>query len=158
MVKYYSRLMGLTFIELLITLSIISILTVSSIFVFNRFIERAQHSDAIELLLQIQSAQRKFHQLCGHYTTVVLGNCEIPRRDCSLINKQCGLNLSDDFSKQKGYQVVIQLANSHEYIAVAKPVNPFTQKSPCASFAISAHGSIDSLDSQQFAPKRCWRR
>ncbi len=121
---------GMTLVELMIVVVIISILTMIAVPGYRQYSERAQRTEAKNALLQLANNQERFYLQNNTYTD-----------DLALLGFPAG-------TSEKGvYTLNVPVANANTYQATAVPtpgggVNGRDQTSDddCASFSINAQG------------------
>ncbi len=141
---------GVTLIELLIVVVIVSILASVAIPAYRNYVRRAQRADATATLLRIQAAQEKFYVQNNTYTA---NNAAAP---------PAGLGIP---GSQNGYYAVAMAAGAggliNAYTATATPAagSPQLDDDDCALFRIDSQG-VRYAESSGGADKTttCWRR
>lgn len=132
-----SNIRGVTLMELLIVIVVVSILASIAIPSYRNYLIRTQRTDATAALLRLAAAQEKFYLQNNTYTTE-LGNA--------------GLNLGTT-SEHGWYTINVAVATNTGFRATATPVAGGAQASDahCASFSINETGRRDATNTD------CWR-
>ena len=134
---------GMTLVELMIVVVIISILTMIAVPSYRQYTERAQRTEAKNALLQLANNQERFYLQNNTYTD-----------DLALLGFAAG-------TSEKGvYTLTVPVANANAYQATAVPtpgggVNGKDQTSDddCASFSINAQGVRTATPDPD---NKCW--
>lgn len=143
---------GITLIELMIVVVVVSILAAIAVPSYRNYVLRAQRSDATAALLRVSAAQEKFYLRNNTYTTDVTA---------------AGLNLAPaaPLTSEHGWYTIGVAAGpsgdlTRDFTATAAVVAGGAQAtdSRCASFSINERGVRAALTSgNQDSTEECWR-
>jgi type IV pilus assembly protein PilE len=134
---------GFTLFELLVVIVIVGILAALAMPAYRRHVVRINRSEAMTLLLQLQSAEESHYLRHDAYTAAV----EAPPPD--------GLGIAASSATRK-YTVAVALASDGQsYIATASPVGSQAQDLDCLAFSIDARGR--RAVSGAAGVQRCWK-
>ncbi|MDG2375490.1 MAG: type IV pilin protein [Woeseiaceae bacterium] len=128
---------GVTLMELMIVVVIVSILTVIAYPNYREFVARAKRNEAKSCLLQISTLQERFYLQNNVYTTDMT----------NLGFANAGSNLTDSGS----YICNVTAANANTFTAVATYQNADAETGKCMTFNIDGRGQKTSAP----APD-CW--
>lgn len=131
-----NRERGMTLIELMIVIVIISVLASIAIPSWTAMVQKSRRSDAVNLLLLAQVEQEKYR---ANNTTYA--------------SSMSNLGLSTyDSSAREYYQVTVQSASATAYLITAAPNGAQAGDTECATFAIRQTGP----DHTGYAALSCW--
>lgn len=140
---------GVTLIELLIVVTLISIILGVSIPGYRQYVMRAQRADATTALLRLAAAQERFYLQNSVYANAAQLELAPP----------AGLGFTGGVSERQYYNLTVVpgaggLASS--YIAIATPVpgENQAQDGDCALFSLNQSGQRTSLPGDI---EICWR-
>ncbi len=136
-----SKQTGYTLLELLITVSIITIVTSIALPSYQKHVQRSHRGDAMAALLKIANAQEKFYLQNNTYTTVLT-------------------DLNIDGTANGYYTLTINNADVDEFSASADPQSggPQADDDTCAQFTIDSTGALGATDSGGGDnTTACWR-
>jgi type IV pilus assembly protein PilE len=134
------RQSGVTLMELLTVIIVISILASLAVPSYRRYLLRAQRSDATTALLRMQSAQEKHFLQYGVYVTTT---ASIPNATTA-----GGLGLST-VSERGFYNITVANPNGTGYTLTATPVAGGGQSADtgCVSFSVTEAGTKQAFNS-----------
>jgi len=141
----YRRQRGVTLIELMTVVVVISILASVAIPTYRRYIVRAQRSDAMTALLRLATAEEKFQLQNGAYTTSLTG--------------AGSLGLPATTSERGFYSLSVQ-TTATGFTATAQPVAGGAQASDttCATYTVNESGTKRATNSGGTdKTTECWR-
>lgn len=132
------RQSGVTLMELLTVVIVISVLASLAVPSYRRYLLRAQRSDATTALLRLQTAQEKYFLQYGTYVTTTANISTLP---------PAGLGLSA--VSERGYYNLAVAATPTGYIFTATPVPGGGQADDtgCVSFTITEAGTKEARNS-----------
>jgi type IV pilus assembly protein PilE len=135
----HKRQSGVTLMELLTVVVVISVLASLAVPSYRRYLLRAQRSDATTALLRMQSAQEKHFLQYGVYVTTT---ANIP-------NAHAAGGLGLPIVSERGYYNLAVAGTATGYTFTATPVAGGGQADDkgCVSFTITEAGTKAALDS-----------
>jgi type IV pilus assembly protein PilE len=134
---------GFTLFELLVVLVLVGVIAAFAMPAYRRHVVRVNRSEAMTLLLQLQSAEEAHYLRHDAYTTSVEAA------------PPAGLGLSANSVSNK-YAVAVALAtDGQSYIATASPVGSQSEDLECLAFSIDARGRRAVTGTADV--QRCWR-
>jgi type IV pilus assembly protein PilE len=143
----YRRQKGVTLIELMTVVVVISVLASIAIPSYRRYMLRAQRSDAMTSLLRVATAEEKFQLQYGSYATNLTAT------------GASGLGLPAATS-DRGYYSLTVVTTATGFTATATPVSGGAQASDttCASFTVTESGTKRATNSGGTDKStECWR-
>jgi len=144
------RMRGITLIELLTVIVILSVLMSIAVPTYRRYLVRAQRSEAKIALLQLQTAQEKFYSQYNRYTDKVTTKST---------EATPGLGLPGTTETGK-YDITVSSleAGGQAYTATAKPHagGGQTDDKDCASFTINERGVRGNSTGDEHV-QNCWK-
>jgi type IV pilus assembly protein PilE len=149
MMRAWSKMRGVTLMELLIVIVIIGILAAIAVPSYRRYLIRSQRSEAKIALMQLQTAEEKYYLQFNAYTSNITGavNSATP-----------GLGLLSTTETGK-YDVAVALADAtaQGYTATASPRTGGgqTDDADCANFTITDRGTRNVSGSS--GAQTCWK-
>jgi len=144
------RQSGVTLMELLTVVIVISILASLAVPSYRRYLLRAQRSDATTALLRMQSAQEKHFLQYGVYVTTT----------ANLPNAHSAGGLGLPTVSERGYYNIAVAATATGYTFTATPVPGGGQAddTSCVSFSITEAGTKQAFNSSSVdATTTCFR-
>ena len=134
-IRKYMR--GVTLLELMIVVVIVSILAAVAYPNYRQFVTRAKRNEAKAMLLEIAAAQERFYLQNSRYGTLA------------------ELGFDDPYVSETGtYQAIVLAPNpAVNYTATATYQKPDEEKDKCFTFDIDGRGSKNS-----FPYDDCWTR
>lgn len=127
---------GMTLIELMIVIVIISVLASVALPSWNAMVQKSRRSDAVNILLLAQVEQEKYRA-----------------NNTSYASSMSDLGLSTyDSSAREHYQVTVQSASATAYLITAAPNGAQAGDTECGTFAIRQTGPEHS----GYAALSCW--
>lgn len=135
----HRRQSGVTLMELLTVIIIISVLASLAVPSYRRYLLRAQRSDATTALLRMQSAQEKHFLQYGVYVTAT----------ASLPNSHATGGLGLSTVSERGYYniAVAPTATGYTFTATPVPGGGQADDTACTSFTITEAGTKQALNS-----------
>jgi type IV pilus assembly protein PilE len=134
---------GFTLFELLVVLVLVGVIAAFAMPAYRRHVVRVNRSEAMTLLLQLQSAEETHYLRHDVYTTSVEAA------------PPAGLGISAT-SVSNTYSVAVALAaDGQSYIATASPLGSQTEDLECLAFSIDARGRRAVAGAA--GVQRCWR-
>jgi type IV pilus assembly protein PilE len=134
---------GFTLFELLVVLVLVGIIAAFAMPAYRRHVVRVNRSEAMTLLLQLQSAEETHYLRHDVYTASVESA------------PPAGLGISAT-SVSNTYSVAVALAaDGQSYIATASPLGSQTEDLECLAFSIDARGRRAVAGAA--GVQRCWR-
>ena len=127
---------GMTLIELMIVMVIISVLASIAIPSWTAMVQKSRRSDAVNILLLAQVEQEKYR---ANNTTYASSMSDL------------GLSTYDSADREH-YQVVVQSASATAYLITAAPNGAQSGDTECGTFAIRQTGP----DHTGYAALTCW--
>jgi type IV pilus assembly protein PilE len=133
------RQSGVTLMELLTVILVVSILGTLAVGSYRRYLMRAQRSDATTSLMQLQQQQEKHFLQYGVYVTAT----------GSMGNSHATGGLGMPSLSPRGYYNLTLAATAIGYTATATPVSGGGQAADrdCASFTITESGTKSAVNS-----------
>lgn len=131
--------MGMTLIELVVTVTIVSILTVIAIPSYMQHTRRSHRTDAMSALLRIAAEQEKFYFQNNRYADLV--------------------ELGSPTTEHGWYDITIPTADANTFTATAKAntTGPQYADEDCRTFRITAAGVRTAEKADTASTDRCWR-
>jgi type IV pilus assembly protein PilE len=147
--KFLAKMRGVTLMELMIVIVIVSILASVAIPSYRRHLIRSQRSEAKIALLQLQTAEEKYYLQFNAFTANITGAVTSATPGLGL------LNVTE--TNQYDISVVLGDATAQSYTATAAPRagGGQTDDSECANFTMTdrdTRGVSGSLGTQT-----CWK-
>jgi type IV pilus assembly protein PilE len=146
----HRRMRGITLIELLTVIVILSVLASIAVPTYRRYLIRAQRSEAKIALLQLQTAQEKYYSQYNRYTDKVTTKSTAATPGLGLPGK----------TETGKYQVSVTNlgAGGQEYTATAAPASGGGQEDDkdCGSFTINERGVRGNSTGAQHV-QNCWK-
>ena len=127
---------GMTLIELMIVIVIISVLASVALPSWNAMVQKSRRSDAVNILLLAQVEQEKYRANNTSYAASM---------------SDLGLSTYDS-SAREHYQVTVQSASATAYLITAAPNEAQAGDTECGTFAIRQTGPEHS----GYAALSCW--
>lgn len=141
MIQCSSRQRGYTLMELLLTVSIITIVTSIALPSYRQHVTRSHRGDAMSALLRVANAQEKFYLQNNTYTDTL-----------------ADLNITSTANDYYGLTIDNADVNTFSASATPKPGGPQAGDDQCATFAIDASGALSATDSGGGDNTNfCWR-
>jgi type IV pilus assembly protein PilE len=137
--KYpYRPINGFHLMELLITIAIISILTASSVPVYQHYIVHGKRLEAENILYRLAIAMEQYHVERNSYQGATLAELDFP---VAIV--------------KNNYQLIIQSATDEDYVLIAKPLgNQSIHDTSCATLLLNANGEKGISGTSHVA--ECW--
>jgi type IV pilus assembly protein PilE len=134
------RQQGYTLLELLLTVSIVTIVTSIALPSYQNHVLRSHRSDAMSGLMQVANAQEKFYLQNNTYASTLA-------------------ELNIDGTRSGYYDLTIPVADVNEFQAVATPASgsPQAGDDTCATFTIDSTGALGATGSGGDTTTECWR-
>lgn len=124
MIFFLKNNSGFHLIEILITLAIISILSVTAFPVYSQYIAKERRLEAVAILTNLAIALEEFHLENNSYLSATLKN----------------LKISDNIANNS-YQLIITSTTTNDYLITAKPLNRQAEiDQSCGSLTLNASG------------------
>jgi type IV pilus assembly protein PilE len=146
----YARMRGITLIELLTVIVILSLLMSIAVPTYRRYLIRSQRSEAKIALLQLQTAQEKYYAQYNRYTNSVTGKSTATTP---------GLGLPGVTETGK-YEITVTDVGvgGQTYTATAKPRagGGQTDDKDCGSFTIDERGKRGNSTGASHV-QNCWK-
>jgi len=127
---------GMTLIELMIVIVIISVLASVALPSWNAMVQKSRRSDAVNILLLAQVEQEKYRANNTSYASAM---------------SDLGLSTYDSADREY-YRVVVQSASATAYLITATPNGAQSGDTECGTFAIRQTGPEHS----GYAALSCW--
>ena len=146
----HRRMRGITLIELLTVVIILSVLASIAVPTYRRYLIRAQRSEAKIALLQLQTAQEKYYSQYNRYTDKVTTKSTAATP---------GLGLPGKTETGKYAVSVTSLgAGAQEYTATAEPASGGGQEDDkdCGKFTINERGVRGNSTGASHV-QNCWK-
>ncbi|MCC7199037.1 MAG: prepilin-type N-terminal cleavage/methylation domain-containing protein [Gammaproteobacteria bacterium] len=139
----HCRQRGMTLVELMVAVAIVSILAAIAIPSYRQYVVRSQRADATSALLALATAQEKFYLQCNTYASA-LGDAN----SCA-----DGEVAFADTSANGWYDLTIDAASDTDFTVSAAPHagGPQAADSDCASFSVTGQGVRTATST------RCWQ-
>ncbi|MBX3709051.1 MAG: prepilin-type N-terminal cleavage/methylation domain-containing protein [Gammaproteobacteria bacterium] len=119
---YFQR--GFHFVEVLVSIAIISITAALSFPLYSQYVVHARRLEAASILSKLAIAMEQFHIEHNTYQNATL----------------IALNFPEKIAKNN-YQLIIQAATHSEYLLIAKPLGSQSEKDmACAALTLSSNG------------------
>jgi|SRR5690349_646750 len=134
---------GFTLFELLVVLVIVGVLAALAMPSYRRHVVRVSRSEAMTLLLHLQSAEESHYLRYDAYTSAI----EVP--------PPAGLGIAASSATNKYTAAIALAADGQSYIATASPVGTQAEDLECLAFSIDARGRRAVTGSADV--QRCWR-
>lgn len=132
------RLFGFSLLEILIVISIISILATISMPMYSHHIVRVKRLEAETMLSRLAIAMEQFHLENNSYQAATLSTLHFPEQIAS-----------------GRYQLMIQSANDYDYLLLAKPIGTQAENdTACGDLKLEASG-VKSI-SGSATIEECW--
>lgn len=143
-----SRVLGFTFIEVMIALAIVAILAAIAFPAYRDQVRKARRADAMNGLHEIQMGEERWRANHTAYTSTLMG------ADCGDANaaNDGGLCIASA-SDQGHYTLAITAASATGYTATATPVGDQVDDT-CGTFAMNQVGPVTT----GYADAACWKR
>jgi len=135
------RQQGYTLLELLLTVSIVTIVTSIALPSYQNHVKRSHRSDAMSALMRVANAQEKFYLQNNTYASTLA--------ELDITGTRSGF-----------YDLTIPVANVNEFRAEARPATggPQVGDDNCSLFSIDATGALNAQSSGGGATTAdCWR-
>jgi type IV pilus assembly protein PilE len=135
------RMQGITLIELMIVVVIVSILAAVAYPNYQEFTARAKRNEARAALLRLATNQERFYLNNNTFT-----------QDLT----QLGFSTTPTWTTETGYYTIqVTAANASNFTATATYLQGGSEAAKCASFTIDGRGAKTSLPDP---PGDCWTR
>jgi type IV pilus assembly protein PilE len=141
-----SRMRGVTLIELMAVVVVMSILASIALPTYRKYLIRAQRSEGKIALLQLQTAEEKFYLQNNTYTDKVTD---------SSTGETPGLGLPGTSETGKYKIEVTGLGGGQTYTAKATPLVGQTDDKDCAALTINERG-VRGISGTK-TPEFCWK-
>ena len=144
---------GMTLLELVIALAIVSVLAAIAVPAYRSYVVRANRADARGALLALSTAQEKLYLQCNTYTTNL---------DAGVDTSCNPLNLRYPTSSERGlYTLAVTSADASAWSATATVASGSAQAADtaCHAFELDSRGTRTAVTSDG-APgdSTCWSR
>jgi len=138
------RQLGVTLIELLAVIAVLSILGMIAVSTYRKFTLRANRTDATATLLRVQVAQEKFFLQNNRYAN---GSAELTAAP------PAGLGITSTTTPNGYYTLTLSSPSATTYTATATATGGQTNDSAaCQTFTINEQGQRTPVDSSG-----CWK-
>jgi len=135
------KILGITLIELMVSLVIVGILTTVSVSFYGGYVQKSRRMDAVNHLLGYQLAQEKYRAHRVAYA--------------SDFKKLVGSKKANILSSEGYYTLSIENATSNTYRILAVPKGVQANDTECATFALNQNGPEYSTN---YANANCWNQ
>ena len=137
---------GVTLVELLIVLAVAALLATLAVPSYRMHVLRAQRSAAMTALLDVATAQERFHLQHGRYAL-----------DSELSSAPPdGLGKSSDAGSGR-YRITIEAAGTADFIVSAAATGTQLGDGACRRFTLDSLGRRGATDGAGQAASGCWR-
>ena len=135
----YKKMRGVTMVELMIVVVVLSILAAVAYPNYREFAARAKRNEAKAALLQIATNQERVYLNTNSYTNDMT---------------QLGFDVVNNFDTESGsYRINVAGADSNNFTATATYLNADAESGKCATFQIDGRGQRTSAPYDD-----CWTR
>lgn len=150
-IRYPSRTLGFTLIELMIVVAILAIIAGFAYPSYTRYVIETRRSDGQAAAVQLATQLEKYFTQCGTYTTTILTGS---------ISACTGLG-SPDKSPNQNYQLTIQPAPpggtiASSYQINAAPLGAQANDTDCQTLWLTSTGATGQTGPN--TQNRCWRK